>query len=65
MKKKLWIAIVSLLTVCMGCFAFAACGEEEETPDNSSSQSQGPTWEDEIIVDQEHGGIELPEVERP
>lgn len=64
MKKKILIAVLSLLTVCMGCFAFAGCGEDE-TPTDSSSQSNGPTWEDEVIEDQEHGGIELPEVERP
>lgn len=65
MKKKLLIAVLSLLTVCMGCFAFAACGEEKETPTSTSPKPQGPTWEDETIVDQEHEGIELPEVERP
>lgn len=65
MKKKLLIFILSVLTVCVGCFSFGGCGSEKESSSEDSTSQQGSTWEDEVIEDQEHGEIELPEVERP
>ena len=64
MKKKLWIFFLTVLTVCT-CLAFGACGSDEEPNVDSSKPQQSPNWEDETILDQDHDGIELPEVERP
>ena len=61
MKKKLFILFLSAL---MACLVFGGCGGEDNTSSKPAS-SQGPTWEDEVIEDQEHSEIELPEVERP
>ena len=64
MKKKLSIWILLALIACVGCVSLGACGSKEKSP-TPDSTSEGPTWEDENIVDQEHSGIELPEIERP
>ena len=67
MKKKLLFGILSILMLCV----FAGCGfnpnnsSDDSTSQNSSTSESESTWEDEVIQDQDHGEIELPEVERP
>ena len=59
MKKKLWILI---LTVVLVCFALVGCGEGN-TP-GGPDVPPGSKWEDEVIEDQEHDEVELPEIGR-
>lgn len=66
MKKRFLILIMSVVTVCACLFSMSACGgskKEDETSDGGNSE-QTSTWEDEDINDEEHGDIELPEIER-
>lgn len=62
MRKKLSILFLSVLAACL---VFGACGGGDNTSSSAPTSSQGPTWEDEVIEDQEYSEIELPEVERP
>ncbi len=66
MKKKLSIFILLTLMVGIGCISLGGCGSNDNSSSSPDSTSQqGPTWEDEIIEDKEHGDVELPEIERP
>ena len=65
MKKRVLTAILSVLTICVGGMIFGACGDKGQENTNSSISQQGSSWEQEEIADQEHGEIELPEVEIP
>lgn len=58
--KRFWMMALSALMVCFALFACAEQGESSAAP-----FPQGPAWEDEIIEDNDHGEIELPEVEVP
>lgn len=63
MKKRFLSFILSVFMLCGACFVFSACINKtsSEEPEQESSES----WINEEIEDQEHGEIELPEVERP
>ncbi len=68
MKKRFLILIMSVLTACACLFSMSACGgsknEKEDETSGGGNSEQTSTWEDEDITDEEHGEIELPEIER-
>ena len=61
MKNRLWILILSIFATC---FVLGGCSDAREGSSSDFSSKQEAAWEDEAIEDQEHGEIELPEIER-